>query len=65
MAGDTGTNITDEQIRARAYEISQGPDGGTEEENWMRAEQELRGENGAPEPKPKSRAPRKSAAEAS
>ena len=63
MAGDTGAKITDEQIRARAYEISQGPDGGTEEENWMRAEQELRGENGAP--KPKARAPRKTATEAS
>ena len=51
MPGDTGTEITDEQIRQRAYEISQGADGGTEEENWLRAEQELRGENGAPKPK--------------
>ena len=31
-----------EAIRHRAYEISQGPDAGTEEENWLRAEEELR-----------------------
>jgi hypothetical protein len=55
MAGDTGTTITDEQIRQRAYEISQGPDCGTDEENWVRAEQELRGENGAPKTKPRTR----------
>jgi hypothetical protein len=61
MAGDKG-KVTDEQIRQRAYEISQGPDGGTEEENWVRAEQELRSENGAPKPKPRTR---KTATEAS
>jgi hypothetical protein len=55
MAGDTGTEITVEQIRQRAYEISQSPDCGTEEENWHRAEQELRRENGAPKPKPRAR----------
>jgi DUF2934 family protein len=58
MAGDTGTEITVEQIRQRAYEISQGPDCGTEEENWHRAEQQLRaeaGENGAAKPKPRTR----------
>lgn len=31
-----------EAIRRRAYEISQGPDAGTPEENWLRAEEELR-----------------------
>jgi hypothetical protein len=31
-----------EAIRHRAYEISQGPHAGTEEENWLRAEDELR-----------------------
>ena len=31
-----------ELIRRRAFEISQGPDAGTAEENWVRAEQELR-----------------------
>jgi CHAD domain-containing protein len=29
-------------VRARAYEISQGAEAGTPEENWFRAEQELR-----------------------
>jgi CHAD domain-containing protein len=28
-------------VRTRAYEISQGPDAGTPDENWVRAEQEL------------------------
>jgi hypothetical protein len=31
-----------ERIRRRAYEISQGPDAGTPEDNWLRAEEELR-----------------------
>lgn len=31
-----------EAVRRRAYEISLGPDAGTEEENWLRAEEELR-----------------------
>jgi CHAD domain-containing protein len=31
----------DEAIRSRAYEISQGPDGGTAEENWLRAQEEF------------------------
>jgi hypothetical protein len=38
--------ISDEDIRRRAYEISSGPDAGTEEENWIRAEEELRGSSG-------------------
>jgi hypothetical protein len=34
--------ITDEQIAARAYEISQSEDAGSDEENWARAERKLR-----------------------
>ncbi len=34
--------ITHEQIARRAYEISQSPSAGTPEENWYRAERELR-----------------------
>ena len=32
----------DEDVRRRAYEISQSSDAGTDEENWHRAERELR-----------------------
>lgn len=35
--------VTEELIRRRAYEISQGEDAGTPEENWRRAEQDVRG----------------------
>jgi len=35
--------VTDEMIEARAYEISQEDGAGSAEENWQRAEQELRG----------------------
>ena len=35
---------TEEAIRARAYEISQRADGGSPEENWRRAKEELRDE---------------------
>ena len=35
--------ITREQIAKRAYEISQSPSGGSEFDNWIRAERELRG----------------------
>jgi hypothetical protein len=34
--------ISDERIRERAYEISMREEGGTPEENWRRAEAELR-----------------------
>ncbi|MGY4653028.1 hypothetical protein [Mycobacterium sp. URHB0021] len=34
--------ITQEIIAERAYHISQSGDGGTDEENWHRAEAELR-----------------------
>ena len=33
--------ITDEMIAERAYHISQSGEGGTDEENWHRAEAEL------------------------
>ena len=39
-----------EAIRRRAYEISQGPDAGTPEENWLRAEEELRRPTAAEDP---------------
>ena len=35
-------NVEVEAIRRRAHEISLGPDAGTAEENWLRAEEELR-----------------------
>jgi len=34
--------ITDEMIAERAYHIAQSGEGGTDEENWHRAEAELR-----------------------
>jgi hypothetical protein len=47
-----GSGVIAAMIRERAYEISQGPDAGTPEENWARAERELRGElqREAPDP---------------
>jgi hypothetical protein len=41
---DRGSGVIDEMIRQRAYEISQGPEAGTSEENWARARAELHGE---------------------
>jgi hypothetical protein len=35
--------VSDEAIARRAYEISQSGDAGSDEENWHRAETELRG----------------------
>jgi hypothetical protein len=35
--------ITHEMIARRAYEISQSPQCGSEYDNWIRAERELRG----------------------
>jgi hypothetical protein len=35
-------NVEVEAIRRRAHEISLGPDAGTAEQNWLRAEEELR-----------------------
>jgi hypothetical protein len=42
----------DEEIRRRAYEISQSGDSGTPEENWHRAEREV----GRPDPTAASQA---------
>jgi hypothetical protein len=46
-AGSAGEHATREptraQIERRAYEISQREDAGTPEQNWHRAEDELRG----------------------
>jgi hypothetical protein len=41
---DRGSGVIDEMIRQRAYEISQGPEAGTAEQNWARARAELYGE---------------------
>ena len=38
----TAPEITQEMIAERAYHISQSGEGGTDEENWQRAEAELR-----------------------
>ena len=38
----TGRTITQEQIARRAYEIFKSGTGGTPEDNWFRAERELR-----------------------
>ena len=35
--------VTREMIALRAYEISQSPQCGSEHDNWIRAERELRG----------------------
>jgi hypothetical protein len=52
---------THEEIARRAHEISQrGEGGGSDEENWLRAEEELRADR-APAKKPRKRAaPKKS-----
>ena len=50
QGGTGGGEIDDERIRERAYEISMREDAGTPEENWQRAEAELRaaGSSGSP-----------------
>jgi hypothetical protein len=45
-AGEDDPNL--EMIRRRAWEISQGSDAGTDEENWVRAEREVRTEQASP-----------------
>ena len=45
--GDVGSENED-LIRRRAYEISQGTDAGTPEENWARAEREVRSGQASP-----------------
>jgi hypothetical protein len=41
--------ITRERIAERAYQISRSDQAGTDQENWLRAEQELREEQEAQE----------------
>jgi CHAD domain-containing protein/energy-coupling factor transporter ATP-binding protein EcfA2 len=44
VAGQAATMVrmdTAEAVRLRAYELSEGPESGTPEENWVRAEHEL------------------------
>lgn len=43
--------LTDDEIALRAYEIFESGESGTDEENWLRAEAELRGRLSAPAPK--------------
>jgi hypothetical protein len=35
--------VTREQIAVRAFEISRGPNAGSQDDNWFRAERELQG----------------------
>ena len=43
LEGET-IELDEQAVRDRAWEISQRPDAGTPEENWRRAQQELRQE---------------------
>jgi hypothetical protein len=40
---DEQGRVSQDEIARRAYEIAHGNDGGSDEENWLRAERELRG----------------------
>jgi hypothetical protein len=40
--------VTDEEIARRAHEISQSDESGSDDENWRRAESELRGDGSGP-----------------
>jgi hypothetical protein len=40
---DTGATVSRDEIARRAYDIAHGDDAGSDEENWLRAEKELRG----------------------
>jgi hypothetical protein len=42
-ATSAAAELSREEIARRAYEIAQGDDAGSDEENWLRAETELRG----------------------
>jgi hypothetical protein len=55
---DDSREPTTEEIARRAYEISQGHDRASDEENWLRAERELRAEAAAAGEPPKLRARR-------
>lgn len=49
--GDEGNDRIDEDaIARRAHEIHESGEGGTPEENWLRAEEELRGSRRGGEP---------------
>ena len=41
-ASNGDDSVSREAIAQRAYEIAHGPDAGSDEENWLRAEVELR-----------------------
>jgi hypothetical protein len=43
VADMDATQISHEMISRRAHEISQSDESGSDEENWLRAERELRG----------------------
>ena len=53
----TDSDSTRAAIERRAYEISQSPEAGTPEENWVRAEAEVAAAAGRPKPR-RPRAPR-------
>ena len=57
MAEKSGTALDRDEVARRAYEISQSVEAGTPEENWHRAEEELR--EGRPAPAPKRTRARK------
>jgi hypothetical protein len=44
---ETRADVTEDQIRHRAYEIWQEEGSGSPDDHWQRAEQELRGEPAA------------------
>lgn len=51
----TARDVTDEEIARRAYEISESDESTTPEENWWRAERELRELSNKPAAKPRRR----------
>jgi hypothetical protein len=42
------SELTDDEIASRDHEISEGDESGTADENWQRAERDLRGAEQAP-----------------
>jgi hypothetical protein len=44
QAAEEGGHALYEAVARRAYEISRSGEGGTDEENWLRAEAEMRNE---------------------
>ena len=57
MAGADATEPRDEEIRAPAHQSSQSPDPGSDEENWLGAEEELRNGAATAKKKPRARTP--------